>query len=97
MRLARDEVVVKAEVTGGGVRISVRDDGEPVSPEEQARASVGKDDSMSGATGRLPRSRGLGLVLCRMVAEAHHGSMEILASEEGTEVILNLGLLKADP
>ena len=97
VRLARDEVVVGAEVTTGGVRISVRDDGDPVSPEEQLRASVSKDDSMAGATGRLPRSRGLGLVLCRMVAEAHHGSMEILAGEGGTEVILNLGLLKAEP
>lgn len=84
---ARATVTLEAHGAGDEVSIVVRDDGEPLSMREVRRMQTSPDSTV---TGRLPRSRGLGPVLCRLVAEAHGGSLGMSSSDEGTEVVVRL-------
>jgi len=84
---ARSRVSIEARGSGDGVSITVRDDGEPLSTREVRRMQTSPDSTV---TGRLPRSRGLGPVLCRLVAEAHGGSLGMSSSDDGTEVVIRL-------
>lgn len=86
---AESSILLSATVTPDGATVSVRDDGEPLSPEEQDRLQL-IDDGTDTVTGRLPVSRGLGLVLCRLVAEAHDGQLAISSNDAGTHVHLLL-------
>lgn len=66
-----DRVRLDAGVEGGRVRIAVRNSGPPVSPELRDRLF---DRFVSGGR-REWQNAGLGLYLCRLVAQAHAGSI----------------------
>ena len=87
---ARPPVVSTRLGDDGGVTLSVRDHGPGVPPEQLAQ--------LSEAFYRLDRSRqrttggvGLGLYLCRLVAQAHGSALQIRAAEPGLEVSVRLG------
>lgn len=80
---------VSVQRIDGGVSLTVQDDGPPLSVDDRERIDTFEDSP--SLTGRLPRSRGLGLVFCRVVAEAHGGSVEVAsAPDNGTAVSLRL-------
>lgn len=67
------EIEVAQEV--GRVRITVQDDGPGIAPEEQARLF---QEFYQTRAGRLmPQSSGLGLAICRKLAEMHHGTIRL--------------------
>lgn len=85
-------VELSVAVTGGTAEIRIRDHGRGMSPHDLSRATepfYRADPARSRATGGL----GLGLYLCRRIAEAHGGSLRI-SSELGfgTQVIVQLPL-----
>jgi signal transduction histidine kinase len=83
-------VEVAATSAGEGVEIRVTDFGRGMSPRDLARATepfYRADPARSRATGGL----GLGLYLCRRIAEAHGGSLAIRSElGSGTEVTVRL-------
>jgi two-component system sensor histidine kinase BaeS len=67
-----DEVVLTAEADGAAVVLSVRDSGQGIRPQDQARifdAGVRLDPSVEGA--------GLGLAIARAIVEAHGGALRV--------------------
>ena len=75
---AGDRILLAAQADGPNLRIVVRNSGPPVSEVARARlfekfASVGGDRS---------KGFGLGLYLCRLVAEAHHGTIALVDRPE---------------
>jgi signal transduction histidine kinase len=76
-------IMLRAEIEGGRLRLSVSDSGEGV-PE-----SIREHLFEPFATGR-PDGTGLGLAIVREVAEAHGGSARVLHREDGTTVILDI-------
>jgi signal transduction histidine kinase len=83
-------VELSVAATGDAVEIRVRDHGRGMSPQELSRATepfYRADPARSRVTGGL----GLGLYLCRRIAEAHGGSLKI-SSEMGcgTQVVVRL-------
>ena len=77
---AGSHIVISISVDGGCVRCSVADDGPGIAPEDRERifesfytANHGLADSR--------RSVGLGLSLCRSIALAHGGSIEVAAAD----------------
>ncbi len=80
---------VSTEIDGGFVRLRVRDHG-PGVPEEQlallAQAFYRPDSARQRATGGV----GLGLYLCRLVAQAHGGQMVMRNAAPGLEVDITL-------
>ena len=79
-----------AELDGHELQLGVRDDGGELGDEDQQRVDGPAEPGESTLTGRLPRSRGLGLVLCRLVAESHGGALRIESGAEQTTVWLRL-------
>jgi signal transduction histidine kinase len=83
LRTARD---------GDTLRLVVRDRGPGVAPEQLARlaqAFYRPDQARQRETGGV----GLGLYLCRLVAQAHGGQLEFRAAAPGLEVTLSLPLV----
>jgi signal transduction histidine kinase len=76
-------IVLRAEIEGGRLRLSVSDSGRGV-PE-----SIREHLFEPFATGR-PDGTGLGLAIVREVAEAHGGSARVLHRGDGTTVILDI-------
>ena len=92
---ARPAVVSTRLGDDGGVTLAVRDHGPGVPPEQLAQ--------LSEAFYRLDRSRqrttggvGLGLYLCRLVAQAHGSALQIRAAEPGLEVSVRFGSTPSD-
>jgi signal transduction histidine kinase len=77
---ARLEVRLAAQ--GDRLRLSVRDHGPGVPPEQLAHLTEAfyRPDSDRG---RRSGGVGLGLYLCRLIAEAHGGRLELSAAEPG--------------
>jgi signal transduction histidine kinase len=78
-------LVVLAGDADGQLRLSVRDFGPGVSDEELARLAepfYRADRARRRATGGF----GLGLYLCRLVVQAHHGTLAFRRAEPGLEV-----------
>ena len=80
---------VRTALHDGSVRLSVRDHGPGVAAAELPRLSEAfyrPDAARQRSTGGV----GLGLHLCRMVAQAHGGSLQIANAGPGLEVVLSL-------
>ncbi len=89
-------VQVSASADAGRLTLSVHDDGPAI--DSLALGAPASDADEASLTGHLPRSRGLGLVFCRLVAQAHGGDLSIeSAPGEGTRVRLRLRELPAGP
>lgn len=69
-----DRIELAAEVEGGLLRLAVRNSGPPVSPE--ARTRLFEKHSTHGR--RAWHNAGLGLHLCRLVAEGHGGRIGLV-------------------
>lgn len=86
---AREPPTVTLSVDAGAARIEVRDHG-PGVPEEQipqlAQAFYRPDSARTRAAGGV----GLGLYLCRLVAQAHGGSIEVRNAQPGLAVTATL-------
>lgn len=86
----RPPVEVAVNATGDGAEIRVCDQGRGMSSQDLARATepfYRADPARSRATGGL----GLGLYLCRRIAEAHGGTLTIRSELGcGTEVVVHL-------
>ena len=81
----RPPVVTTRLGDDGSVTLAVRDHGPGVPPEQLAQLSQAfyrLDRSRQRATGGV----GLGLYLCRLVAQAHGSALQIRAAEPGLEV-----------
>jgi len=73
---AGSEVTVSLAVAEGVVRLAVTDAGAPVAPDDRARLF----ETLEQAALRRERKRyssGLGLVFCRLTAEAHGGALRV--------------------
>nr|WP_082549338.1 HAMP domain-containing sensor histidine kinase [Rhizobacter sp. Root404] len=71
-------VVLSAEAVGDEVTITVRNTGEPISVEDQAKVFQPFWRGGSGNGGGL----GLGLFICSEIVKAHVGSLEVTSSAE---------------
>jgi signal transduction histidine kinase len=69
-----DRIELAAEKTGDGIRLAVRNSGVPVPPE--ARGKLFEKYVSKGR--REWHNAGLGLYLCRLVAEAHGGACQLV-------------------
>jgi signal transduction histidine kinase len=86
---ARAPVVSLAREGTRGIALGVRDFGPGVTPEQLQRLSepfYRPDSARVRATGGV----GLGLYLCRLIAQAHGGELRIRRAEPGLEVALLL-------
>jgi signal transduction histidine kinase len=85
-----NEITVTAERKPGEISIQVIDQGCGMSPEQVERATepfYRADPARCRNTGGF----GLGLYLCRRIAEAHGGTLDIRSEEgRGTQVTLRL-------
>ena len=86
VRLAREAESGAASAPGGRVLLAVRDFGPGVSAEQLQRLSepfYRTDSARARATGGV----GLGLYLCRLIAQAHGGELRLQRAEPGLEVM----------
>jgi signal transduction histidine kinase len=82
---------VRSAVVGGALELSVRDFGPGVDEAQLARLSDAfyrTDAARQRVTGGV----GLGLYLCRLVAQAHGGALRIRNAQPGLELTLSLPL-----
>jgi two-component system sensor histidine kinase/response regulator len=84
------EVELSAQARDGGVELRVADQGKGVPESLRPRIF---EAFVAGADEDRPASRrgfGLGLSFCKLVAEAHHGSISIDDSEKGAVFVIRL-------
>jgi signal transduction histidine kinase len=86
---AKGEIILTLTRSGGKVRVAVKDTGQGMTPDEQAKAFdrfYRADASRSGAQGF-----GLGLPICRWIAVLHGGTVDLVSEPgKGTEAVLTL-------
>jgi len=85
VRLSREPAAGQTPASGGRVVLSVRDFGPGVSDEQLQHLSepfYRTDSARARATGGV----GLGLYLCRLIAQAHGGELRLQQAEPGLEV-----------
>ena len=93
------EIAAQLIARDGGqerIRFSVKDSGIGISPEDQQR--LFEPFSQLDAGARLAGGTGLGLTICRRLADMMGGSVEMISAPgEGTTMILTLSLPIAEP
>ena len=88
-RTERGPVEVDIKIENANLIIRVRDQGEGIAPEHLQQVTepfYRVDESRQRKTGGF----GLGLYLCRMIAEAHGGSLDIECDDQGTRIRVDL-------
>ena len=91
---AEEAVTVRGQVLDRNAIITVADRGHGVPPEHQT--AVFTPYFSMDADGLPLQTPGLGLTAARRVLEAHGGSIRMVSSKDGTEVICSLPLLQED-
>ncbi|GAA4197264.1 HAMP domain-containing sensor histidine kinase [Microbispora amethystogenes] len=90
-RHAHSEVEVSVERTGDEAVVTVLDDGDGIAPEDRERVFEPFVRLKDGRR-RDPKGTGLGLALCRITADAHHGTLRVEDSPRGARFVLRLPL-----
>ncbi len=85
-------VEVRGRVDGGRVYIEVRDEGPGLGPELSEWLQRGGRTKRRGLARPTASGRGRGLLITRMVAAAHGGSLTAAPSERGARLVLELPL-----
>lgn len=81
----------------GMARVTVRDHGIGMTPEEQ-RLIFDRFYRTDAARAHAQKGTGLGLSICKWIAEAHHGTIEVASTfGQGSCLTVTLPLLPADP
>ncbi len=95
-RHAHSEVEVSVERAGDEAVVTVLDDGDGIAPEDRERVFEPFVRLKDGRR-RDPKGTGLGLALCRVTADAHHGTLRVEDSPRGARFVLRLPLSAAVP
>ncbi len=90
-RHAYSEVEVTVERAGDEAVVTVLDDGDGIAPEDRERVFEPFVRLKDGRR-RDPKGTGLGLALCRVTADAHHGTLRVEDSPRGARFVLRLPL-----
>lgn len=90
-RHACGRVDVTVERAGGAAVVTVLDDGDGIAPEDRERVFEPFVRLKDGRR-RDPKGTGLGLALCRITADAHHGTLRVEDSPRGARFVLRLPL-----
>ena len=91
-RHACSKVDVIVGRAGDDAVVTVLDDGDGIAPEDRERVFEPFVRLKDGRR-RDPKGTGLGLALCRLTADAHHGTLRIEDSPRGARFVLRLPLL----
>jgi heavy metal sensor kinase len=93
---AQGSIQVRVEQQRKQVRVVVVDTGIGIAPEHLPRV-FDRFYQVDSARSQGPRANGLGLSICRSIAEAHHGSIKIESQPgKGTRVTLTLPGISED-
>jgi signal transduction histidine kinase len=84
-------VEVTAERTDDQAIVTVTDDGDGITPHDRERVFE-RFTRLDDGRRRDPGGSGLGLAISRDIAHAHHGSLQIEDSPQGTRFVLRLPL-----
>lgn len=88
-------VVIRGEAAPGTVRITVRDSGVGIPPDELAAIAAGLSGRTAGTAGET--GRGLGLMITRRIVEVHGGSLQVeSAPGEGSAFTIALPTAQED-
>lgn len=90
-RHACSRVDVTVERAGDEAVVTVLDDGDGIAPEDRERVFEPFVRLKDGRR-RDPKGTGLGLALCRITADAHHGTLRVEDSPRGARFVLRLPL-----
>lgn len=91
-RHACSKVDVIVGRSGDDAVVTVLDDGDGIAPEDRERVFEPFVRLKDGRR-RDPKGTGLGLALCRLTADAHHGTLSVEDSPRGARFVLRLPLL----
>ncbi|MBD3141832.1 sensor histidine kinase [Microbispora bryophytorum] len=90
-RHACSRVDVTVGRAGGEAVVTVLDDGDGIAPEDRERVFEPFVRLKEGRR-RDPKGTGLGLALCRVTADTHHGTLRVEDSPRGARFVLRLPL-----
>jgi signal transduction histidine kinase len=90
-RHARTSVRLTVRREGGEAAVAVEDDGEGIAPADRERVFE-PFTRLSEGRRRDPGGCGLGLAICRAVAETHNGTLRVEDSPRGARFVLRLPL-----
>lgn len=83
------EIAILGKVEDGQLVIEVADNG-PGIPEKDKEKIFESFFTGHALISDASRSMGLGLALCRLVLEAHHGSIEVTDNEPGARFVMKM-------